>query len=119
MSALTVPPFESNEYIAVVVRRAMVPGSHYIALAYRRLGLRAPAHAASLVLPSWGILLGFMGALNFILFPAPSPVLVAASLLASLFGIAGIVRLIGSLKARRLLAAWGPPDSLTSGWSGP
>jgi len=113
MTALGVPPFENNEYVALAVRRAYLFGSGYVALAYRRLGQGAGPHAASSVPSVVAAIIGLMGLVNFALLPL-SEGLVAASLVGIVVGIGGCVRLRDLTAAKRRLSAWRPPDTLTN-----
>lgn len=113
MTVLPVPPFESNDYVALAVSPAFLNGSSYVGLAYRNIGHRAPAHPASLLPASVGILLGFMGLMGIVslaLPSAPEAPLTALSLACLGAGVAGFVRFRNIKIARRLLAEWKPND---------
>jgi len=113
MNTLGEPPFDSNEYIAVAVQRSRLSSWQYTALAYRRLGLAAPAHLVSPMFAGAAILIGLMGLVNLWRFPSLDAEFAVVSLIGMGIGIAGVLRLRSTLIAKRVLAAWKPPDSLT------
>jgi hypothetical protein len=113
MNSLGEPPFESNEYIAVAIRQSRLSTWQYTALAYRRLGLAAPAHIVSPLFPGSSILIGLMGLVNLARFRSLDAQFVMLSVVAIGVGVVGALTLRSTLLARRTLAAWQPPDSLT------
>ena len=71
LSSLGAPPFDSNEYIAVVARKGLlIPGN--VALAYRLLGLKGPAESAGLASAILFLVVGCMGAINLVALPHPT-----------------------------------------------
>jgi hypothetical protein len=109
MTVLPVPPFASNEYVALAVTPGFLPGSSCVALAYRNVGQRAPAHPASRVTASVGILLALMGIINLVFLSGGAP-LIVLSLSCVGAGLVGFIRIRSIAKARRLLAEWKPLD---------
>lgn len=110
MTVLPVPPFASNEYVALAVTPGFLSGSNYVALAYRNVGQRASAHPASLIPASVAILLGLMGVANLVFLSGAGAPLIVLSIACTGAGLAGFARVRNILKARRLLAEWKPLD---------
>jgi hypothetical protein len=105
MGAFGSPPFNSNEYIAVAAKRSSLAMSPYIALAYRRVGLRAAAQMVNLTVPIALLAVGVMGCGTWALAPTqPKSIGFAAlGLVAVLVGASG---LRGVARAKRLLDGW-------------
>jgi hypothetical protein len=102
------PPFNSNEYIAVAVQRGIV-GTGFVALAYQRVGQRAPPHMASPVPGVIAIAVAVAGVSTWARASGPANQLIWISLTAVFVGVASASRLRGMWKAKYLLSNWDPP----------
>ena len=112
MGAFGSPPFNSNEYIAVAAKRSSLAMSPYIALAYRRVGLRAAAQMVSLTVPTALLAVGAMGCGTWALAPT-QPKSIGFAALGLVAVLVGASRLLGVARAKRLLDGWeGSPKDL-------
>jgi hypothetical protein len=108
MNVVGNPPFSSNEYIAVAVKRRIV-GTGFVALAYRRVGQRAPAHMASPVPAVTAIAVAVAGVSTWARASGPTNQIIGIYLAAVFVGVASATRLRGMWKAKYLLSNWEPP----------
>jgi hypothetical protein len=107
LSSIGTPPFGSDEYIAVAVRRGiLMPGD--VTLAYRLLGLKCPAETAGLGTAVVFIIIGLMGTINLVTLPHLGRSLLVMSLLGIALAGLGAYRLREIFHAKRLLANWEP-----------
>jgi hypothetical protein len=112
MGAFGSPPFNSNEYIAVAAKRSSFAMSPYIALAYRRVGLRAAAQMVNLTVPIALLAVGVMGCGTWALAPT-QPKSIGFAALGLVAVLVGASQLRGVARAKRLLDGWeGSPKDL-------
>jgi hypothetical protein len=107
LSSLGSPPFDSDDYIAVAIRRGLlIPGN--VALAYRLVGQKCAAEAAGLASAVTFILLGVMGAINLLRFPHANASFELMSYFGIVLGALNTYRVREILRAKRLLNEWEP-----------
>lgn len=112
MGAFGSPPFNSNEHIAVAAKRSSFAMSPYVALAYRRVGLRAAAQIVNLTVPIALLAVGVMGCGTWALAPT-QPNSIGFAALGLVAVLVGSSRLRGVARAKRLLDGWeGSPKDL-------
>jgi hypothetical protein len=107
LSSAGSPPFGSNEYVAVAVRRGLLLPRN-VALAYRLVGLNGPAEPAGLGFTLLSGIFGLMGVTNLIVFPHSTTKSLALSLLLIAIGLLSARRLYEIWSAKRLLSKWEP-----------
>jgi hypothetical protein len=107
LSCVGPPPFGSNEYVAVAVRRGLfIPVN--VALAYRLVGINGPAEPAGLVSSLIFIIFGLMGVTALIVLPHLTTPAQTMYLLCIAIGLFSARRLHEIWTAKRLLSSWEP-----------